>query len=187
MCTHARHARYVDANVDEVSSPISPLFKKKRKVLRNFDNFRRSTSHHPHNERKKGTNMILEKLSVLFEDPSYTVWSQNTRKDLYFIYLSKGVVIEGKTKSEVFYIYIYIYVRFDTDSRRKFVFGKHCRVSSRRVRIVSILTWAKGTWLSLLNAPEETMTMITLLSFTCRETTRTCGLKNSKLERVRGT
>lgn len=118
MCTHARHARYVDANVGEVSSPISPLFKKKRKVLRNFDNFRRSTSHHPHNERKKGTNMILEKLSVLFEDPSYTVWSQNTRKDLYFIYLSKGVVIEGKTKSEVFYIYICkIWYRFEKEVR----------------------------------------------------------------------
>lgn len=95
------------------------IVQKKRKVLRNFDNFRRSTCHHPHNERKKGTNMILEKLSVLFEDPSYTVWSQNTRKDLYFIYLSKSYRGKNEVRG-VLYIYIYIckiWYRFEKEVR----------------------------------------------------------------------
>lgn len=149
-----------------VPSPVSPLFEKKCETS--------TTSFHspPSIQREKGTNMILEKLSVPLRSKIHRtglITKRFTkRKDLYFRCYYRG----NEGKSVIYSIPIQKEVRIWKTLSSIFAeswdsFG---------------LTWAKGTWLSLLNAPEETMTMITLLSFTCRETTRTCGLKNSKLE-----
>lgn len=91
MCTHARHARYVDANVDEVSYhlPFLPLIEK----VRNFDNL---AFHSPIHTTRKGTNMILEKLSVpsAFQDPSYEFEDKATkctkRKDYFRLIIIWG-------------------------------------------------------------------------------------------------
>lgn len=69
--------------------------------------------------------MILEKLSVPLRSKIHRTESGARNEKICIL----DVIIE-ETKARV----LYIRYRF----RRKFVFEKHCRVSSRRVGIVSV-------------------------------------------------